>query len=363
MSAVGNGSVYVLSGQVGHVGGAAKATLLLCEALADIGKRIKLFVTLPPAPAVAEGLASRGVEVVVPLVNKGWRWDLPQRLNALQIFLSARRHPPSFIHSVSLSAEAKYLLRFPRVAPLYLWESTEALPHVKFLDRDIHRLLHKAEAVLSPSETVAENIRQTYDYRGDIRLLPFWVESPPPSAPAPHVRTGNLLYVGRLDRDKGFEYLFDAFRQIQPSNPGVSLTVCGGGEIEMVRGLANGSPAIRVRGYVDADEYERVMNHCDAFVLPSLHEGYPLSLLEACARRKPVIATAVGSIPELFAGRPCALLAPPRDAASLAQSMNTLFAESEELYAARCADARALFEEVSSKPVVMARLADLYGAG
>lgn len=56
-------------------------------------------------------------------------------------------------------------------------------------------------------------------------------------------------------------------------------------------------------------------------MLPSLHDGYPLSLLEACARRTPVIATTVGSIPELFDGRACALLVRPRDTTDLSQAM------------------------------------------
>lgn len=356
-----NNLVYVLSSQVGAVGGAAKATHLLCEALICIHKQVELFVTLPPEKVVLDNLQTQGIKVHVPIINKGWKWRLPQKLIAFQIFWAARRMSPSLIHSVSLSVEARYLLRLPQVAPLYLWETTEALPHVKFLDREIHKYLSKATAILAPSAIVAKNIRSTYNYTGQIRLLPFWVEPPPPSnSPLQRKRTHNFLYVGRMDPDKGLQYLCEGFRPIQRLYPQATLTVCGGGDAKPIQELAQNDPMIEVRGYISQAEYEKAIEHCDAVVLPSLHEGYPLSLLEACARSKPIIATTVGSIPEVFKDRPCALIVPPQDATALTQAMLKLLEEEDELYQQRCLDARQRFEEVSSPPIIEAHLRQAY---
>ena len=76
----------MLSSQVGEVGGAAKATRLLCEALARMGARVRLFVTLPPDAATRARLAAANVEVVAPLWNKGWSRNWPQKQIVLRLF-------------------------------------------------------------------------------------------------------------------------------------------------------------------------------------------------------------------------------------------------------------------------------------
>ena len=59
----------------------------------------------------------------------------------------------------------------------------------------------------------------------------------------------------------------------------------------------------------------------DAVVLPSLWEGLPLTLLEALVRGRPVIATAVGGIPEVVEHGRNGILIPPRDVQALAEAL------------------------------------------
>lgn len=359
----GQSLAYVLAQAVGDMGGASKATLLLCEALVRIGSQVKLFVSAIPEPAFIEHLRTRGIEVVTPLINKGWRFGIPQKQLAYQLYFAALRESPTLIHSVSLSAESRCLLRLPHIAaPLYLWETTEALPYVNFLDKEIHKYLHKATAILAPSETIRRNIQLTYNYNGRINLLPFWVEEPacPNNSKQPHIRTANFLYVGRLDLNKGFEYLFAAFRQVRAASEDASLTVRGSGAIEEVRKLAEGILGITVEGYCNSQEYEELVERCDAVVLPSLHEGYPLALLEACARHKPIIASTVGSIPEVFGKNACALLVPPRNTVELSRAMLALLAKSDDCYRKSCANAYELFQKLSSATIVLDRLRKAY---
>lgn len=356
-----NDLIYVLSSQVGEVGGAAKATRLLCEALAQMGQRVRLFVTLPPEAATAARLAAQKIEVVTPRLNKGWRQNLPQKQIAFQLFQFARRERPARILSVSLSLEAKYVLQLPRTSPFYLWETTEALPHVKFVDKTIFRHLHKAAGLLAPSEIVSCNIRATYGFRGKIALLPFWCDAPAAVLPPTNTRSGHFLYVGRMDLDKGFSTLFEAFRAVQERHKSARLTICGGGDTEAICQLAQGISNLEIRGYINDDAYERAIADCAAFVLASWHEGYPLSLLEACARHKPVIATRVGSIPEVFENQVCALLVPPRDAGALTAAMSQLMEDSDSAYQGRCADAGRLFEEISSDQSIKRHLCAAFG--
>lgn len=358
----GGDLIYVLSDHVGEMGGAAKSTRLLCEALIELGKGVRLFVTLPPDHATRQKLEAKNIEIILPCINKGWRWSIPQKVIAVQLFVQALFTPPTLIHSQGLSTEARYLLQLPRIAPIYLWENTEALPHVKFVDKKIHRHLHKATTVLATSRTIANNIRHTYAYSGDIKLLPLWTDQPDVNGTlVPHTRNSNLLYLGRFDSDKGLKYFFEAFRMIQPIYPNANLTLCGEGDLEPVHRLAEDNPGVRIRARVVGEQLEEVINYCDAVVLPSLHEGYPLSLLEACARRTPIISTTVGSIPELFGGRACALLVRPSDTVALSQAMAQILSECDAVYSERCADAVKLFAEVNSTSFIHRSLLEAYG--
>jgi glycosyltransferase involved in cell wall biosynthesis len=65
----------------------------------------------------------------------------------------------------------------------------------------------------------------------------------------------------------------------------------------------------------------RLMAGCDAFVLASQWEGMPVALMEACALSLPVIATAVGGIPEVFRAGQDALLVPPGNSEALAAAV------------------------------------------
>jgi glycosyltransferase involved in cell wall biosynthesis len=279
----------------------------------------------------------------------------------LQVWRCAFTYKPDLIHSVGLTSAARHLLRLRPPAPLYLWETTEALPHVKFLDKAIAPLLGGARAVLVPSLTIERNVRATYDYTGEVRVLPFWVDEPARlDGVSTRERSGNFLFAGRLDPDKGFADLFPAFRKVLEQHRDATLTVCGEGAIEPLREMAAGIKGVEFSGPLHSPEFDLAFSRCDALVLPSYHEGYPLCLLDACARGRPVIATSVGSIPEVYGGKDCALLVPPRDPSALAEAMQQVLDEPAEVYQSRCKDARELFRCLSRRAVVDARLAAVY---
>lgn len=343
--------VFVFSDLVGEVGGAAKATRLLCEALVRVGATTTLFVIGVPDSKTRTDLERRGIEVVTPLSNKGWRLHVPTELLVRQINRATRLRRPSCIIAVGLTSETRRLLEHCPAAPVWLWETTEALPHAKFLDLRISPLLPRAAGILVPSRTVGANAAKTYGYGGAERLLPFWVE-PPRNRPSEPVRSRRLLFLGRLDMDKGLQHLFVAFDDVRSTFDDARLVVCGGGDVERVRKAAEGHEGIEVRGYVSAQELEEAIASCEALVLPSLHEGYPLTLLEACARGRPVIASEVGSIPEVYGGRECALLVRPGQPGPLAAAIIRLLSDSDELKKRRSDDALDLFERLCSPSAI-----------
>ncbi len=74
-------------------------------------------------------------------------------------------------------------------------------------------------------------------------------------------------------------------------------------------------------------DISEILSITDVFVLPSLWEGLPLTLLEAMAAGVPVIATNVGSNPEIVADGVNGFIIPPKDSQTLAQRIKELLAD------------------------------------
>jgi glycosyltransferase involved in cell wall biosynthesis len=136
-----------------------------------------------------------------------------------------------------------------------------------------------------------------------------------------------LLYVGTwLDR-KGIYYLADAFQLLAAKLPSADLTVAGcfspEGEVR-----AFFTPEVRdrisVRPFVAREDMPALYAEHDIFVLPSLVEGMPLSLLEAMAAGMPVVTTNTCGMADVVEDGSNGLLAPPADVENLAAGIEQL---------------------------------------
>ncbi len=118
-----------------------------------------------------------------------------------------------------------------------------------------------------------------------------------------------VLFVGGLEPRKGLEYLLLAMEQVKRKIPDVMLIVLGKGAFSSNRGEKTFfNVLIKRLGLedsvsfvfdVDDEDLPKYYTACDVFALPSRMEGWGLSIMEAMATGKPVVATKVGGIPEL----------------------------------------------------------------
>ncbi len=132
--------------------------------------------------------------------------------------------------------------------------------------------------------------------------------------------------VGRLVPVKGHATLLAALQILHETNPNVKLLLIGKGPLrehleEEVkrRGLEQ---AVIFGGHQE-QSYDFI-NMMDIFVLPSLHEGIPMVLLEALALTRPVIASRVGGIPEVVSQGVSGILVSPTDASELAIALREM---------------------------------------
>lgn len=143
---------------------------------------------------------------------------------------------------------------------------------------------------------------------------------------------GQLIgVVARLEDEKGHRYLVQAMPRIVAASPGAWLVIVGDGSLaDELREQAAALPAPareRVVFTGRREDVAAVTADLDVAVLPSLREAQGISLLEAMARRRPVVASAVGGIPEVVTDGADGLLVPSGDPDALAAAVIRLLAD------------------------------------
>jgi len=135
-----------------------------------------------------------------------------------------------------------------------------------------------------------------------------------------------LLFVGRLDRQKGVDVLLEAVRTLSER---VSVRIVGEEVVSGEPSLAasNRMPHVQFLGWQDKLGVAAQMNACDVVVMPSRWEGFGLVAIEAMRAAKPVIASAIGGLPEIVVDGVTGRLVAPGDAAALAAVLSGIDAE------------------------------------
>jgi glycosyltransferase involved in cell wall biosynthesis len=144
----------------------------------------------------------------------------------------------------------------------------------------------------------------------DVRAIPNGVDLP--TATGVEAEPAEVLFVGRLSPEKGIEELVAATQ-------GMNLVVAGDGPL---RRIVPGA-----LGFVPHDEVDRLYERAAVVVLPSYREGLPLCVLEAMAHGRPVVASAVGGIPELVEDGVTGFLVEPGDVAGLRAAIEKLLTD------------------------------------
>jgi glycosyltransferase involved in cell wall biosynthesis len=136
-----------------------------------------------------------------------------------------------------------------------------------------------------------------------------------------------LAFAGRLGPQKDVGTLLEALVHV----PAVTLAIAGDGPERAALERRAGEPGLdgRVRfiGNVPRDTVLRLFSAADASVLPSAWENFPHTVVEALAVGCPVIATAVGGVPEVIVDGENGLLVPARDAQALAAAIARFFSD------------------------------------
>lgn len=141
----------------------------------------------------------------------------------------------------------------------------------------------------------------------------------PGPRPAPPSRSRTLLFVGRLETEKGVAVLCDAWARRRPAD--LELVIAGDGPLAADL-RARHLPGVRVVGQLPAEQVRAEMLRARALLFPSLwYEGQPLTVLEAFAAGLPVLGSDLGASAELCATAGAGWLVAAGDAAAWATAL------------------------------------------
>lgn len=135
----------------------------------------------------------------------------------------------------------------------------------------------------------------------------------------------HFLFMGDLTFSKGVFDLLEVVGEIANDLKGrVKVHVCGKGEVSKVKQSIRDleiEDIVVFEGWVSGNEKNHLLNTADVYILPSYKEGVPISILEAMSYGLPIVATAVGGIPEIVIDGDNGLLIKPGDKKSLGKAI------------------------------------------
>ena len=289
--------------------------------------RVTLFTSSWKDRPSTELLADRVADYRIPvrLLNFTWHnleWPPVEWLTRERCDVAFSPHP--------------LLMPARRAAQVVMIHDLDFLTHPERTQREIKRdygrlaasHARRARRIVVPSPHTAREVTRCFGIpRERIAVCP----AGPPRWQKPITgfdRNGYLLFMGTLEPRKNVGGLLTAYRQLIASSHRVPRLLMVGQAREDARAWLD---AIRVAplaghvqhvGYVADDCRQHVYAGARAVVLPSFEEGFGMVALEAMSLGIPVIASAVGALPELLDG--AGILIDPLDPSSIARALTRI---------------------------------------
>ncbi len=343
------------------VGGLGRHVHHLATDLADAGHEVVVLSRRPtgtdPSTHPSTDEVSEGVRVVAAAQDPHefdfgtdmMAWTLAMGHAMVRTGLALRSHDrragkpwrPDVVHAHD------WLVAHPAIAlaehfdvPLISTvHATEAGRHSGWvagrISRQVHALeswlVHESDSLITCSASMSDEITELFGpglaetrviRNGiDATLWPF-AKRKPRSGPA------KLLYLGRLEYEKGVHEAIAAMPRIRRTHPGTTLTIAGDGTqqdwlIEQAR-KHKVLKAIDFVGRVGHDQLVGLLHDADAAVLPSHYEPFGIVALEAAATGAPLVTSSVGGLGEAVIDGETGMSFPPRDVAALAAAVRTV---------------------------------------
>lgn len=211
-----------------------------------------------------------------------------------------------------------------------------------------HRMLQGAAKVIALSEVEAKDYEKAGVPRRKIVIIPNGIRSsefeslPSKGSFKEEFRikkdTRIVLYLGRINRIKGLDFLVKAYaRIVRNAKHNSKLVIIGpdDGYLHELQALVKSlgiEDGVMILGPLYGQRKLEAYSDADVYVLPSRYETFPVGLLEAAACKKPVVASMVGAICEMIINDVTGFLVEPGDIEQLASSIMSLLEDNRKAW-------------------------------
>jgi glycogen(starch) synthase len=254
---------------------------------------------------------------------------------------SARPWRPDVVHAHDwlVAHPAIALAQFYDVPMISTLHATEAGRHSGWvagaISRQVHAveswLVRESDSLITCSASMGEEITELFGPGlAGISVIRNGIDAARwPFAPRrPRTGPAELLYVGRLEYEKGVHDAIAALPRIRRTHPGTTLTIAGDGTqqdflVEQAR-KHKVLKATRFVGHCDHEDLLALLHRADAAVLPSHYEPFGLAALEAAAAGTPLVTSNIGGLGEAVINGQTGVSCAPSDVAALADAVRAV---------------------------------------
>ncbi len=197
-------------------------------------------------------------------------------------------------------------------------------------------LMTKSDRLIVSSAYMYSLLNRDYDIEKErMDLIPNGILPSqyqlPRKEPNNQYPTPFILAMGRLVKEKGFDYLLEAFEEIKPFHKDLKLVIAGEGpfnEVLIRKSIELTIDDVIFTGHVKGREKNCLLHQCEMLVIPSLYEPFGIIALEGMICRRPVIAFNTGGLKEIV-GDGRGILVESSRSADLAKEMRTILVNRE----------------------------------
>jgi glycogen(starch) synthase len=208
------------------------------------------------------------------------------------------------------------------------------------ISRQVHAveswLVHESDFLITCSASMGDEITELFGPGlAEVRVIRNGIDASLwPFAPRrPRRGPAHLVFVGRLEYEKGIHDAIAALPRIRRAHPGTTLTIAGEGTqqqwlVEQTR-KHKVRKATRFVGRLGHEDLVQLLHDADAAVLPSHYEPFGIVALEAAATGTPLVTTDVGGLGEAVINGQTGVSCAPRDVAGLAAAVTSVLDDPE----------------------------------
>ncbi len=228
-----------------------------------------------------------------------------RRLKPDLVHFTMTQQPIFYFGNIVTTTHDLTMLEYARAGRLPQWLHQLRMSLYRFLLWWSHK---KSKKIIVPTEYVKTDVAKYHPFAADNIVVTLEASEPPmdvQSTQPAKVDKPYVLYVGRAFPHKNLDKLIEAFEKLLTSHPELKLVLAGKKEhyYEQLEDVASKSSAhenIIFTGFVSDAELKWLYENCEAYVFPSLSEGFGLPGLEAMVHGAPVISSNATCLPEVY---------------------------------------------------------------